>query len=69
MRDTEVTTQLKSAMGYRGADKCCKTCRYYAPADQSGSPNAKDQHCILNPAIDIPVDSAGWCTFHDANNN
>lgn len=67
MRDNELTKQLKTAMGYRGPENCCKACANYVPTDCSGSNSAKGEHCTLNPAIDVPVEQGGWCKFHKAN--
>lgn len=62
MSDT-VERELKEAMGYRGPNNCCKKCVYFVPTDCSGNHNAKNAHCKLNPAINLPVEEGGWCTF------
>jgi len=62
--ETQLEIDLKAKMGYKDAHVSCSTCKCFVPIDCSGSHNAKNQHCTLNPAVDLPVQEHGWCKFH-----
>lgn len=58
--------QLLERMGYAEGRKC-QNCTHFKEADMSGSPTAKGALCLLNPAIELPVQPGGVCTcFCDA---
>jgi len=62
--ETQLEIDLKARMGYKDAHVACAACKHYVPTDCSGSHNAKNQHCTLNPAVELPVQEHGWCKFH-----
>jgi hypothetical protein len=55
---------LLKSMEYIGPKECCATCLHYVPTDMSGNPSGQDEHCTLNPAIDLPIEAGGRCRFH-----
>ena len=59
-----VVIALLDAMGYHDPVRVCKTCVHYVETDCSGNMNAENEHCKLNPAIPLPIESAGWCKHH-----
>ena len=61
--DNETLKNIKTAMEYRDGTECCKACKNFVPTDCSGNHNAKDAHCILSPAVEVPVDESGFCKF------
>lgn len=65
MEGTELVQALKHRMGYKPAMTCCGTCKSYRPTDCSGDAGALGEHCTLNPAARIPVESAAWCKHYD----
>lgn len=60
---TIIETQLKQLMEYKTPDTSCRHCKSFVDCDVSGSAAAKGSHCTLNPAVDLPVDPAGFCKF------
>ncbi len=51
---------IRQAMGYLDGTKCCKSCKFFEPCDQSGNNDALAAHCKRN-AFGFLVDEAGYC--------
>lgn len=64
--DNDTLNKIKAAMGYRDGTQCCKACKNFVPTDCSGALNAKNAHCTLSPAIEVPVDESGFCKYFAA---
>lgn len=62
----QIIEAVKQAMGYKDQHYSCRYCRHFVPTDCSGSTTAKNKHCKLNPAFDIPVHEDGVCRHHDS---
>jgi hypothetical protein len=52
---------LLRIMGYKPDNETCRQCSHFEPTDCSGSHNALNSHCKLNPAFQLEVSEAGRC--------